>query len=119
MWTTSLKAISNIPLLCDNIVAINLSTSPILHPYAKYIEIKHNFIGDYVQKGILDLKFISTKNKLTDIFTKLFLEDKLVHIRNLLDYGALVGGPFGLLILLSKPIFLGTFKHVMGEIVET
>ncbi|RDX96916.1 hypothetical protein CR513_20372, partial [Mucuna pruriens] len=28
------------------------------------------------------------------------------------DYGALVGGLFGLLILLPKPIFLDTFEHV-------
>ncbi|RDY03442.1 putative mitochondrial protein, partial [Mucuna pruriens] len=40
---------------------------------------------DYIQKGILDLKFINTKNQLADIFTKPFLQDKLIHIRNLFD----------------------------------
>ncbi|RDX80226.1 Copia protein, partial [Mucuna pruriens] len=74
---------SNISLLRDNTVAINLSKNPILHSRAKHIEIKHHFIRDYVQKGILDLKFINTENQLTDIFTKPLPEDKLVHIGNL------------------------------------
>ncbi|RDX86028.1 Copia protein, partial [Mucuna pruriens] len=50
----------------------------------KHIEIKHNFIRDYIQKGILDMKFISTNEQLADIFTKPLLEDKLIHIRDLL-----------------------------------
>ncbi|RDX91262.1 Copia protein, partial [Mucuna pruriens] len=45
---------------------------------------KHYFIRDYVQKGILDIKFISTENHLVDIFTKPLPKDKLIHIRNLL-----------------------------------
>ncbi|RDY03937.1 Copia protein, partial [Mucuna pruriens] len=53
---------SNIPLLCDNTTG-------------------------YVQKGTLDLKFISTENQLANIFTKPLPKDKLVHIKNLLDMG--------------------------------
>ena len=34
--------------------------NPILHSMDKHIEIKHHFIRDYVQKGILSLKFIDT-----------------------------------------------------------
>jgi len=36
----------------------------------KHIEIKHHFIRDYVQKGILDIQFIDTEHQWTDIFTK-------------------------------------------------
>ncbi|KAK2409488.1 hypothetical protein QL285_044909 [Trifolium repens] len=53
---------NNIPLYCDNTAAIHLSKNPILHSRAKHIEIKHHFIRDYVQKGVIDLKFIETKN---------------------------------------------------------
>lgn len=49
---------SNIPILCDNTSTIYLSKNPIFHSRAKYIEIKYHFIHDYVQKGILNLKFI-------------------------------------------------------------
>ncbi|RDX79888.1 Copia protein, partial [Mucuna pruriens] len=58
---------SNIPLLCDNIVAINLSKNPRL-----------------CSKDDFDIKFISTKHQLIDNFTKSLLKDKLIHIRDLL-----------------------------------
>ncbi|RDX60937.1 hypothetical protein CR513_60881, partial [Mucuna pruriens] len=50
---------SNIPLLCDNIVAINLSKNFILYSRAKHINFKHHFVRDHIQKGILDMNFIS------------------------------------------------------------
>jgi len=49
-----------IPIYCDNTAAICLSKNPILHSRAKHIEIKHHFIRDYVQKGVLDIQFIDT-----------------------------------------------------------
>ncbi|RDX76693.1 Copia protein, partial [Mucuna pruriens] len=52
---------SNIPFLCDNAAAINLSKNLILHSHAIHIEIKHNFIRDYVQKGTLDLNLSALK----------------------------------------------------------
>ncbi|RDY10208.1 hypothetical protein CR513_05315, partial [Mucuna pruriens] len=51
---------------------------------AKPVEIKHHLIRYYIQKGIFDIKFISTNEQLTDIFTKSHLEDKLVHVRDIL-----------------------------------
>ncbi|RDY10201.1 hypothetical protein CR513_05321, partial [Mucuna pruriens] len=46
----TMTSLSNIPLLCDNIVVINLSKNLILHSRAKYMEIKHYFLRDYIQK---------------------------------------------------------------------
>jgi len=62
--------VNNIPIYCDNTTAIYLSKNPILHSRAKHIEIKHHFIRDYIQKGILDIQFIDTENQWADIFTK-------------------------------------------------
>jgi len=59
-----------IPIYCDNTAAICLSKNPILHLRAKHIEIKHHFIRDYVQKGVLDIQFIDTDHQWADIFTK-------------------------------------------------
>ena len=39
---------NSIPIYFDNIASICLSKNPILHSRAKYIEIKHHFIRDYV-----------------------------------------------------------------------
>jgi len=54
---------SCIPIYFDNTAAICLSTNPILHSRAKHIEIKHHFIRDYVQKGVLDIQFIDTDHQ--------------------------------------------------------
>lgn len=54
---------TKISILCDNTTAINLSEEkkkPIQHARSKHIEIKHNFIRDYLQKGDIELVFIDT-----------------------------------------------------------
>jgi len=61
---------NSIPIFYDNTAVICLSKNPILHTRAKHIEIKHHFIRDYVQKGILDIQFIDTEQQWADIFTK-------------------------------------------------
>jgi len=61
---------SCIPIYCDNTTVICLSKNSILHSRAKHIEIKHHFIRDYVQKGVLDIQFIDTDHQWADIFTK-------------------------------------------------
>ena len=49
-----------ISIYCDNTADICLSKNHILHSRAKHIEIKHHFIKDYVQKGVLDIQFNDT-----------------------------------------------------------
>jgi len=61
--------------MCDNNDAISLSKNPILHSMAKHIEIKHYFIRDYGQKGIVDLQFVPTENQLVAIFTRPLIEE--------------------------------------------
>ena len=75
----------NIPIFCDNTAAICLSKNPILHSRAKHIEIKHHFIRDYVQKGILTLKFTDTDHQWVDIFTKPLAEDRFQFILKILN----------------------------------
>lgn len=75
---------SNILIFYDNTYVICLSENLTLHSKAKHIEIKHSFIRDYVQKGILSLKFIDIDDQWDDIFTKPLAEDIFVFImRNL------------------------------------
>ena len=58
------------PIMCDNTSAINLSKNPVLHSRTKYIEIRHHFLRDHVQRGDIALEFICTEKQLADIFTK-------------------------------------------------
>ena len=67
---------SNIPIFYDNAHAICLSKNPILHSKAKHIEIKHYFIRNYIQKGVLTLNFVDTDHQWADIFTKPISEDR-------------------------------------------
>ncbi|CAJ2641766.1 unnamed protein product [Trifolium pratense] len=75
----------NIPLYCDNTAAIHLSKNPILHSRAKHIEIKHHFIRDYVQRGIIDIKFVDTENQWADIFTKALPVERFDFIKKHLN----------------------------------
>jgi hypothetical protein len=71
----------HIPIRCDNTNAINISKNRILHSQTKHIEIRHHFIRDHVQKGDVELKFISTDFQWVDIFMKPLQEDCFCTIR--------------------------------------
>jgi len=76
---------NSIPIFCDNTAAICLSKNPILHSRVKHIEIKHHFIRDFVQKGILDIQFIDTKQQWADIFTKPLTVERFDFIKKNLN----------------------------------
>ena len=70
-----------IPIFCDNTSAINLTRNLIQHFKANHIEIRHYFIRDHVQKGDIDLNFISIVCQLVDIFTKALHQDRFFSIK--------------------------------------
>jgi len=74
-----------IPIYCVNTVAICLSKNPILHSTAKHIEIKHHFIRDYFEKGVLDIQFIDTDHQWADIFTKPLTVERFNFIKKNLN----------------------------------
>ena len=73
--------LEQIPIKCDNTSAIDLSKNPIQHSKTKYIETRHRFLRDHVQKGDIALEFISTEKQLADIFTKPLCEEQFSKIR--------------------------------------
>ena len=76
---------NSIPIYCDNTAVICLSKNPILHSRAKHFEIKHHFIRDYVQKGILDIQFIDTEHQWANIFTKRLTIERFDFIKKNLN----------------------------------
>ena len=76
---------TNIPIMCDNTSAINLSKNPIQHSRSKHIEIKHHFIRDHVQKKDIVLSFVDTENQLADILTKPLVEDRFNFLKEKLQ----------------------------------
>ncbi|GKC58477.1 retrovirus-related pol polyprotein from transposon TNT 1-94 [Tanacetum coccineum] len=63
-------AFNKIPLYCDNRSAIALCCNNVQHSRSKHIDIRHYFIREQVEKGVVELYFVTTDYQLADIFTK-------------------------------------------------
>ncbi|GJZ86502.1 copia protein [Tanacetum coccineum] len=63
-------AFNKIPLYCDNRSAIALCCNNVKHSRFKHIDIRHHFIREQVEKGVVELYFMTTDYQLADIFTK-------------------------------------------------
>nr|GEY72467.1 retrotransposon protein, putative, unclassified [Tanacetum cinerariifolium] len=61
---------NKIPLYCDNRSAIALCCNNVQHSRSKHIDIRHHFIQEKVEKGMVELYFVTTDYQLVDIFTK-------------------------------------------------
>ncbi|GJW46382.1 hypothetical protein Tco_0078028 [Tanacetum coccineum] len=62
-------AFNKISLYCDR-SAIALCCNNVQHSRFKNIDIRHHFIREQVEKGVVELYFVSTDYQLADIFTK-------------------------------------------------
>ncbi|XP_070015616.1 secreted RxLR effector protein 161-like [Nicotiana sylvestris] len=49
-----------VPLLCDNTSALNVAKNPVQHKKTKPIDVRHHFLRDNVEKGLIGMKFYST-----------------------------------------------------------
>nr|GEX66187.1 ribonuclease H-like domain-containing protein [Tanacetum cinerariifolium] len=63
-------AFNKILMYCDNHSATALCYSNFQHSRSKHINIRHHFIQEQVEKGVLELYFVTTDYQLEDIFTK-------------------------------------------------
>lgn len=57
-------------LWCDNLGATYFANNPVFHAHTKHIEIDYHFVQERVARKVLDIKFVSSKDQLADIFTK-------------------------------------------------
>ncbi|GJT11278.1 hypothetical protein Tco_0858320 [Tanacetum coccineum] len=63
-------AFNKIPSYCDNHSAIALCYNNVQHSRSKHIDIRHHFIREQVEKGVVELYFVTADYQLADIFTK-------------------------------------------------
>nr|GEU82256.1 retrovirus-related Pol polyprotein from transposon TNT 1-94 [Tanacetum cinerariifolium] len=61
---------NKIPLYCDNRSAIALCCNNVQHSRSNHIDIRHHFIREQVERGVVELYFVTTDYQLADIFTK-------------------------------------------------
>ena len=77
--------IGYIPIYCDNTIAINIAKNPYQHKRTKHIDIRHHFLRDNVEKGLISMNFCATENQIADIFTKALSREQFE--RNRLELG--------------------------------
>ncbi|GJS80476.1 retrovirus-related pol polyprotein from transposon TNT 1-94 [Tanacetum coccineum] len=61
---------NKIPLYCDNRCAIALCCNNVQHSQSKHTDIRHHFIREQIEKGMVELYFVTIDYQLADIFTK-------------------------------------------------
>jgi len=65
--------------------AIALANNPVFYSHTKHIDICYHFIWECIECWEIRLNYISTKDMLADIFTKVFSHEAFKKIRNLLE----------------------------------
>ncbi|GKC35920.1 retrovirus-related pol polyprotein from transposon TNT 1-94 [Tanacetum coccineum] len=68
---------NHIPLYYDNTSVIALCCNNVQHSRSKHIDIRHYFIKEQVENGVVELYFVRTEYQLTDIFTKPLARERL------------------------------------------
>jgi hypothetical protein len=62
--------IDTVPLYIDNNSALKLTRNPEFHSRSKHIDVKHHFVREKVEEGVINTQRVNTKDNLADIFTK-------------------------------------------------
>ncbi|GJV71574.1 retrovirus-related pol polyprotein from transposon TNT 1-94 [Tanacetum coccineum] len=73
--------LDEIPIMCDNKGAIDLSKNLIQHSRIKHIEIRHHFLRDNVQKGNISIEKVSSEDNIVDILTKTLKREPFNYLR--------------------------------------
>nr|GEV01383.1 retrovirus-related Pol polyprotein from transposon TNT 1-94 [Tanacetum cinerariifolium] len=62
--------LDNVPIMCDNKGAIDLSKNPMQHFRTKHIKIRHHFLRDNLQKGYISIEKVPFVDNIAEILTK-------------------------------------------------
>ncbi|GJY30083.1 retrovirus-related pol polyprotein from transposon TNT 1-94 [Tanacetum coccineum] len=73
--------LDDVPIMCDNKGAIDLSKNLVQHSRTKYIEIRHHFLRDNVQKGHISIEKVPSVENIADILTKPLKRESFNYLR--------------------------------------
>ena len=76
-------------LFCDNKEAISISENPVQHDQTKHVEIDRHFIKEKLEKKIISLPFVRSKDQLADILTQAVTSEAFEQILSMLGIGDL------------------------------
>ncbi|GKE94514.1 hypothetical protein Tco_1579369 [Tanacetum coccineum] len=77
--------LDDVPIMCDNTGAIDLSKNLVQHSRTKHIEIRHHFLCDNAQKEHVSIEKVSSEDNIADILTKSLKRESFNYLR--LDLG--------------------------------
>nr|GEV18673.1 copia protein [Tanacetum cinerariifolium] len=73
--------LDDVPIMCDNKGAIDLSKNHVQHSRTKHIETHHHFQRDNVQKGNITIEKVASEDNIADIFTKPLKREVFNYLR--------------------------------------
>ncbi|GKD48302.1 hypothetical protein Tco_1277278 [Tanacetum coccineum] len=73
--------LDDVPIMCDNKGAIDLSKNPVQHSRIKHIEIRHHFLRDNIQKGHISIEKVPSIDNIADILTKPLKRESFNYLR--------------------------------------
>ncbi|GJT14298.1 retrovirus-related pol polyprotein from transposon TNT 1-94 [Tanacetum coccineum] len=73
--------LDDVPIMCDNKGAIDLSKNPVQHSRTKHIEIRHHFLRDNVQKGHILIEKVPSVDNIAYILTKPLKRESFNYLR--------------------------------------
>nr|GEV70218.1 retrovirus-related Pol polyprotein from transposon TNT 1-94 [Tanacetum cinerariifolium] len=85
--------------------AIALCCNNVQHSRSKHIDIRHHFIRQQVENGVVNLYFVTTDYQLADIFTKALPRERFKFLLSRLENGSLFKG-------------VSDFKYITSERAE-
>ena len=65
----------------DNTSSLKLADHPINHSNTKHIEVRHLFVREAAEMGLITPVYIKTSDQLADIFTKVLTKDQFTKLR--------------------------------------
>nr|GEW14465.1 hypothetical protein [Tanacetum cinerariifolium] len=97
---------NKIPLYCDNHIAIALCCNNFQYSRSKHIDILHHFIREQVERGVVELYFVTMDYQLTYIFTKALPRQRfefiLPHLDTMPDVN--INAPVGQAPAMAPPV---------------
>nr|GEW02552.1 copia protein [Tanacetum cinerariifolium] len=73
--------LDDIPIMCDNKGAIDLSKNLVQHSRTKHIEIRYHFLRDIVQKAHISIEKVPSVDNIADILTKPLKHESFNYLR--------------------------------------
>ena len=65
-------------LLVDNQLAMALVKNSTFHDRMKHIAVRHHFIRDEIERGMLNVEYVPTDDQVADVLTKALAREKHV-----------------------------------------